>query len=343
MATLKDVATTAGVSVATVSRFLNGTLDLPPRTVGLIETAIRKLRYVPNPHARRLSLGRSDTIGLVVPDIATPFFSKLVAAVEQEADRRGLSLSLHATLNSADREMLYLDTIRRHHVDGLIFVTNHAGSPALAQAVNASGKVVVLDEDVPGSTVPKLFCDNEHGGYLAGAHLAAAGHRHVLFAGGGDDLLSGRRRYRGCLRAFREIAGEGVTVERVAGPYTLETGREAARRLLASTPRPGCVFAASDDVLIGMLEVLMESEIVIPDDLSIVSFDDVGPLHLFAPPITAVRQPVRELGARALALLLDTDWDDDQRAPGEALLPVKLIERKSVAPPVRPPSRGTQQ
>jgi LacI family transcriptional regulator len=111
MASLKDVAQAAGVSVTTVSRFLNGTLDLPDRTRTAVEAAILALKYQPNPHARRLSRGRSDTIGLVIPDVATPFFATLVAAVEAEADRRGLGLTLHATLNRREREQSCCDFV----------------------------------------------------------------------------------------------------------------------------------------------------------------------------------------------------------------------------------------
>lgn len=329
-ANLKDVARVAGVSVTTVSRFLNGSLELPDRTRGLVETAIRDLDYVPNAHARRLSLGRSDTIGLVVPDIATPFFATFVAAVEAEADRRGLALALHATLNRVGRETGYLGAIRRNHVDGLIFVTNHADDGTLARAINASGKVVVVDEDVPGTEVPKLFCDNDMGGYLAGLHLARAGHREVMFVGGVDAMISGARRFGGFRRAMAEVWGDGARVVRHAGAYTVASGQAAGARFLAECRSCTAIFATSDELTIGLLEALRDSGVSVPRDVSVVGFDDVGPLHLFAPGITAIRQPVRDLGARALALLLDED-----SAPAEVLLPVTLIERDSVAPPLR--------
>ncbi len=146
---LKDVATKAGVSVATVSRLLNGSLELPAETKARIDAAIRALNYVPNPHARRLSRGRSDTIGLVVPDIGNPFFGTLVAAVEEEADRRGLALTLFATLNRPGREISYLRLLARNHIDGLVFITNHPETDELAELINATGNVVVVDEDVP--------------------------------------------------------------------------------------------------------------------------------------------------------------------------------------------------
>jgi LacI family transcriptional regulator len=335
VASLKDVARVAGVSVTTVSRFLNGSLELPHRTRDLIETAIRNLNYVPNPHARRLSLGRSDTIGLVVPDIATPFFATLVAAVEAEADLRGLALALYATLNRAGREKSYLNAIHRNHVDGLIFITNHPDDGTLAEAINRSGRVVILDEDVPGTAVPKLFCDNEMGGYLAGRHLARAGHREVLFVGGVDAMISGARRFAGFRRAMTEAWGTDAGLVRYAGEYTVDFGRAAGKRYLTEGRACTAIFATSDELTIGLLEVLRESGVSVPRDVSVVGFDDVGPLHLFAPGITAVRQPVRALGSRALSLLVDSDPATMTDSAQEELLPVTLIERDSVAPPLR--------
>lgn len=335
MANLQDVATAAKVSKTTVSRYLNGSLELPARTAEAIDTAIRQLSYVPNPHARRLSLGRSDTIALVVPEISTPFFATFVAAVEAEADRRGLSLALHATLNRPDREMSYLDHIRHGHADGLIFITNHAGDGRLADRINANGRCVVVDEDVPGARVPKLFCDNESGGHLAGRHLAQAGHRHALFIGGVDQMISGARRYAGFLRGMREVAPD-ARIERIRGAYTFEAGREAARAFVArpAGERPTAIFATSDELVIGLYEILREAGLSVPRDVSVVGFDDVGPLHLFAPAVTAVRQPVGDLGKRALQLLLDSDPAEQGKFPQEELLPVTLIERASVAPPI---------
>jgi LacI family transcriptional regulator len=332
---LKDVAGAAGVSVTTVSRFLNGSLELPAETRKRIEDAIRELDYRPNPHARRLSRGRSDTIGLVVPDIANPFFATLVAAVEEEAEHRGLALSLFATLNRSGREVAYLQLIERNHVDGLIFVTNHPDDGQLAELINRTGKVVVADEDVPGANVPKLFCDNEEGGYLAGRHLTENGHRKVLFAGGPDEMISAQRRYRGLDRAMRERFGTEAELLSYAGDYTVAFGRDVARRFIAEGKPATAIFASSDEIAIGMIEVFRAEGISIPGDVSVVGFDDVGPLHLFAPPLTAVRQPVRAIGARALSLLLETNWQEWDFSSAEELLPVEIVVRNSVAPPTK--------
>lgn len=330
---LKDVATAAGVSVATVSRLLNGSLELPAETKARIDAAIRELNYVPNPHARRLSRGRSDTIGLVVPDIGNPFFGTLVAAVEEEADRRGLALTLFATLNRPGREISYLRLLARNHVDGLVFITNHPETDDLAALINATGNVVVVDEDVPGATVPKLFCDNAQGGRLAGEHLADHGHRRVLYVGGPEDMLSTQRRFLGFQAALTERFGDTLALTRYCGNYTVEYGREAARRFLAEGRPATAIFASSDEIAIGMVEVLRAEGVRIPEDVSMIGFDDVAPLHLFAPALTAVRQPVRAIGQRALSLLLETNWDERSASATEELLPVEIVVRNSVAPP----------
>lgn len=330
---LKDVARTAGVSVATVSRLLNGSLELPADTKARIEDAIRQLNYVPNPHARRLSRGRSDTIGLVVPDIGNPFFGMLVAAVEEEADRRGLAVSLFATLNRPGRELSYLRLLARNHVDGLVFVTNHPDTDELAELISATGKVVVVDEDVSGASVPKLFCDNEQGGRLAGEHLAGYGHERVLYVGGPAEMLSTQRRFLGLEAALRTHCGSEPSIMRYCGNYTAEFGREAALRFLSEGRPATAIFASSDEIAIGMIEVLRAQGVRIPQDVSMIGFDDVGPLHLFDPPLTAIRQPVRAIGQRALSLLAETNWEQETPAHPEELLPVEIVVRSSVAPP----------
>ena len=328
---LRDVSRRAGVSVTTVSRFLNGSLELPVKTRERIENAIKALDYRPNPHARRLSLGRSDVIGMVVPDIANPFFAMLVASVESEAHERGLSVSLNATLNKAGREYLYLDQLSHNHIDGLIFVTNHPDDGQLAQQINRAGRVVVVDEDVPNARAPKLFSDNTKGGWLAGNHLAENGHSHVVFVGGPAGMISAIRRYEGLQSGLRDHWGDRTRTSCLSGSYTIEFGHEAAQHFLQMSDRPTAIFAGSDEIAIGMLEVFRANGIVVPRDVSMIGFDDVGPLHLFASPVTAIRQNVRHMGVRALEVLTETDWQNESGDYAEELLPVEIVTRESVA------------
>ncbi|TDL78275.1 LacI family transcriptional regulator [Palleronia sediminis] len=323
---LKDVARRAEVSAATVSRFLNGSLDLPETTRTRIERAVRDLDYHPNPHARRLSLGRSDTIALVIPDIANPFFARLAAAMESHAAQHGKMMTLQATMNRSDRELAALEIAATNLVDGLVFMTNHMPPPEVAQRINRFSRAVLVDEDVRGARMPRLLCDNEMGGFLAGDLLYRNGHRRIAYIGGRADLLSTGARLNGLSRGMMGIA----PVRSYGDDHATASGRDLARRFLDERQDETAIFVGSDELTIGVLEVFRARDIRIPDEISIVSFDDVRSLHLMTPAITAVAQPVETIGRRAVEILLKGDWDDSAFGTTTELLPVTLTERGSV-------------
>ncbi len=332
VARLQDVALAAEVSVATVSRFLNGSLTLPPATAKRIDRAIRALNYRPNAQARRLSLGRSETIGLVIPAIANPFFAQLADAVELAAEARGLSVLLCLSRNQIRRELDYLALLQSNHVDGLLFLTNRTETAGLAKAINAARHVVVVDEDVPGTAVPKVFAANEQGGLLAGEHLLQAGHRALAFVGGPWGMLSTTERLAGFRHAVAS-SPRSATVSEFYCDYSTEAGRQIADAVLDGRPAATAVFVTSDVVALGMLERLRERGVTVPQDLSLITFDDVGPLHLFAPPLSAIRQPVADMGMQAVALLMSHIAGTAPAEAGPVRLPVELVARASVAPP----------
>lgn len=333
-ASLKDVAKEAGLSPAAVSRHLNGTLELPDETRQRIDKAVRHLGYRPNPHARRLSLGRSDTITLIVPDIANPFFATLAASVEQAATRRGQIVQFHATSNSEAREVAVLQLAADMRSDGVVFCTNRRPGPAVAKAIAALPQAVIVDEAVPGAQAPHIFADNLQGGYLAGRHLAALSHRNVAYIGGGPDLRSTQLRAQGLRQGLKDGSGaENVSVKVLSGQHDVASGRRLTAELLEGPCPETAIFVGSDELAIGVIEMLRIRDLRIPDDMSLVSFDGARALHLYDPPITAIRQPAQRLGERAVELLLD-DLDGTQASPDMVEhLPVELIERSSVAPP----------
>jgi LacI family transcriptional regulator len=342
MANLRDVAKRAGVSVATISRMLNGTLHPSDSTRSAINAAILELNYRPNPYARSLSRGRSDIVRMLVPDIKVPFFASLVAAVEDAAFARGQELALSVTLNRPGRELRYLDSVSARHVDGLIFVTNHSMTEQLVERITAGRRVVLLDEDVPGALAPRLFCDNLGGGQTAGRHLVEHGHARVAVIGPGDDMMSAKLRFEGFSSVLRAAWGVDAHIVRCSGQYTVEDGRRMCTEALDADPELTAIFAMSDEMVMGALEVLSARGLRVPDDISLVGFDDILPLHLFSTPVTSIRQPVDEMGRRALEVLLDTDWDDPEARTRVILVPVGLIERSSVAS-VSPPTAATAQ
>lgn len=326
---LKDVAKRADVSVATVSRYLNGFLELPDGTRGRIDRAVADLDYRPNPHARRLSLGRSDTIALIIPDIANPFFSRLAAAMEACAAERGKMVTLHATMNRGDREIAALENASQNLVDGLVFITNHMPPADVAQRINNFSRAVVLDEDVKGARAPRVLCDNEQGGFLAGQVLYQAGHRKIAYIGGREDLFSTTARLAGLQRGMQGIAPLHSYVD----DHAAASGRELAQRFLRESDGETALFVGSDELTVGVLEIFHAQGVRVPEDISLVSFDNVRSLHLFAPAITAVEQPVSAMGRRAVEMLLEGDWDNPKFLETTELLPVRLIERQSVSAP----------
>lgn len=327
---LKTVAQEAGVSSTTVSRYLNGTLELPEVTRDRIDAAVIKLNYHPNPHARRLSLGRSDTIAVILPDIANPFFAKLAAAIELAATSHSSMVLLHATFNKSDRELEALKRASQNRVDGVIFVTNRTPGAEVAEQLNEFSRAVILDEDVPGGVAPRLLCDNEQGGMLAGRHLRSAGHRHVAYFGGGIDLHSTQKRLAGLQRGLTESGRTYITPTFFLGDHSATSGRELAEQFLAQVRQETAIFSGSDELTVGILEVFKEHGVRIPEDFSLISFDDARSLHLFSPPVTAVRQPVDLLGKHAVDILFSPDWEKPDFKSRTELLPVELIERGSV-------------
>ncbi len=328
-ARVKDVAAAANVSAAAVSRYLNGKLTLPQGTADRIDAAITRLQYQTNPHARRLSLGRSETLGLVVPDIANPFFAILADAIQQAAEAEGFEVLIAATRNRLERELAALDRFGQQRTEGILFVTNHADDGTLARRFDPHHPVVLLDEDIAGTTAPKLFVANETGGRLAAEHLLAHGHRRLGILGGPPGLMSGLERHRGFRTALAAAGAELVFEDH--GDYSVNAGRLGAHRMLSMARPPTAVFATSDATVLGLLDATRMRGVAVPGALSVVGFDDIGPWHLLDPPLTAIRQPVEDLGRGGVKLLLAAMRGT--ATPDASRLPVELISRGTVARP----------
>jgi LacI family transcriptional regulator len=329
MATLSDVADAAGVSPTLVSRYLNNRIELPAATRERIDAAIARLDYRPNLLAKRLSTGKTEAIGLVTSEIGNPFFAELAAAIELEAERHGYAVYISSTRGDRAREVDAIHRLRDRHVDGLIMMTNSPDDGTLAALLSAHGNVVLVDEDIPGPSVPRIFVENEHGAWLATTHLIDAGHGDIALVGGPSGLLSVRERLAGFERAMREH-GIGVRQDWVLlGDYSREFGQAAAGRLLGETERPSAILACSDYIAIGVLQAFRQRGLDVPRDISLVGFDDMPFAELIDPPLTTVRQPVAEIGRLAFERLLARL--NDTEAPPLTRLPVQLVARRSVA------------
>jgi LacI family transcriptional regulator len=254
--TIRDVAAAAQLSVTAVSRHFNNRIVLPAETVARIEAAANDLGYRPNVTARRLSLGSSESLGLVLSDIAYPFFSAIASAAEAECARLGYSLLIFNSRNIASNEIAHLRRIESAQVDGILFMTNHPGSSEITETINRVGNVVLLDEDVRNADAPRLYARNHQGGLLATRHLLAAGHRRIAYIGGDQSLISSSQRMAGYREAL-DAAGIQFDPALVLFPgYQAKDGEAAFGALDRLKDPPTAIFAAADVVALGILRAV---------------------------------------------------------------------------------------
>jgi LacI family transcriptional regulator len=316
-----------------VSRYLNKKISLPETSARRIEEAKERLNYQPNATARNLILGQTRMLGLIVPDITNPFFSTLASAVEAEAFELGYSVLLCNTHTDTRREYYYLDLLSGDRVDGILFLSNNASDVGLRERLGRRTDVVVLDEDTPGVQAPKVFSENENGGYLATRHLLEQGHPHVAYVGGSADLYSAQERFQGYLRALTEFGVAPDPHLHFHGAYAYDYGASVFRSIQDVTPWPSAVFAASDYIAVGILNAAAEAGVRVPEDLSLVGFDDVPFARVLRPPLTTIRQPIERLGQCGTRLLIELLENKGSPAPHDPLyLPVELVVRSSVVP-----------
>jgi LacI family transcriptional regulator len=337
--TIYDVARLAGVSTATVSRSLNGTGQIAPSTRLAIDAAVSELGYQPNRIARSLVTKSTQTIALLLPEITNPFYGSLVSGIEQRTLELGYTILLCTTEGDAGREETYLNLLRSQQVDGALVDGLVLPPERIASFVAGGFPIVCLDLDVDSTAVPLVQVDNVRGGRMATEHLLGLGHTRIAHVAGAPELGISGERVEGYRAALREAGIEPDARLLAAGNFTEDGGYEAARELLARRPRPTAVFAANDLSAVGVLAAVAESGRRVPEDVSVVGFDDLRLAAYTTPPLTTIHQPAREIGARATSLLVDLTRGKKVRRRRHLLEP-ELVVRRSTAPPPRRGVRG---
>jgi LacI family transcriptional regulator len=304
-ASIRDVASLAGVSVGTVSNVLNRPEQVGERTRDRVLAAIEDLGFVRNESARHLRAGRSRTIGLVVLDIANPFFTDVARGVEEIANARGLSVILCNSDDRPDKEAAHLDVLAEQRVQGVLITPTTDLSPHL-DALRARGiPVVLVDRRAPTPDLCAVAVDDVLGGRLAAGHLLERGHRRIAFVGGHSHLRQVQERRAGVESAVREVPDAELTV---LSPeeLTVAGGRDAAGRVIGipAARRPTAAVCANDLLALGVLQEMVRQHVRVPDELAIVGYDDIEFAAAAAVPLTSVRKPRQELGRRAAELLL---------------------------------------
>jgi LacI family transcriptional regulator len=339
--TIRDVARAANVSISTVSHVLSGKRPTSGATRQRVEDVIERLGYRPNRVAQSLVWRRPFALGLIIPDITNPYFPAFALGAEDRVRERGYTLVLGNSEYDARREESYLELVRSQQLAGAIYCLGDEMSPILAQIQRAveEGLAVVLVHS-PMASVPTVCADNRQGGRLAAEHVLNLGHHAIgiISALPLDEGMADRE--AGFLDVLRE---RGMAVDRTAVPsmygnHQIDGGRMATLELLEHAPDLTAIFVLNDLMALGALAATQSTGRRVPEDVSIVGFDNIPFAELANPPLTTVGQPIRQLGVQAADLLLSVIEDGAAPPASESsqpnvLLPNQLIVRGSTAPP----------
>ena len=332
MATIYDIAKYVGVSAGTVSRALSRPEKVLPDTRRRIEQAAAALGYEPNASARTLKTQRSGKILITVPDIGNPFFAQILKGAEEAAQAAGYAVLLGDTEHQAEREERYAQMLPRNQADGMI-VLGHRLPPTAREIVRQFGpKAPVVNgcEFDPTLGIPSVHIDNAAAARTAMEHLYALAHVRIAVVGGPADNPLHRQRLEGA-RAAALAYGRLESLMVVPGDFSVESGHLAATRFLGQAAAPTAAFCFSDQMALGVLAACRNLGVRVPEDFSVVGFDDLASSRYLSPPLTTISQPMREIGVRAARLLLAIIEGVD--VPHQQTLDFRLMLRGSTAAP----------
>ena len=330
---IKDIARAADVSHSTVSRALSDSDLVRATTKARILRLAREMGYSPDARARSLVLGRTHTIGVVVTTFTDPFIAEVVQAVETAAHQHGYSLILASSNSEPEREMAAVQMLWSKRVDGLIVTSSRIGALYQSRLDSLGVPVVLINshQEQQGPYTFSVTMDNRHGGALATAHLLELGHRRVAYVSGPADHSDDLERMAGYRQALAkaDIVYDPALI--VQGTGRAGGGQVAWASLAALPNRPSAVFCYNDMTAIGLLRVVREANLSIPLDLSVVGFDDIPLASYVEPRLTTIAQPKRDLGAKAMAMVLALMMNDGPKTATVANTVVqgRLIVRES--------------
>ncbi|BCG57720.1 LacI family DNA-binding transcriptional regulator [Paenibacillus sp. URB8-2] len=327
--TIKDVAKMANVSIATVSRVLNNLGGYTDKTKQRVNEVIKEIGYQPNAIARGLINKRTQTIGVLFPNVSSSFSSDILQGVEDFAHSRNYSIVVCNTDDDGKRTMKYLQLLREKQVDGIIFSSSVLKDEYREAIGHMKIPVVLISSQGNDAAIPYVKIDDSLAAYDAVDYLVAKGHRKIaMISGGKDDVLTGSPRVQGYLRALQK---HGIPFDErylVYGDFRFESGYREFETLLRTVPDLTAVFAASDEMAIGVLSAAYKHGLKVPDDISVIGFDGLQLSSMVVPPLTTVRQPLVEMGQMASEILIQM-IETSEAAKGK-IVDHSIVERQSV-------------
>jgi LacI family transcriptional regulator len=333
--TMKRIAGELGVSITTVSKVLNNHGDIGHATRARVLAKVAELGYQPNAVARSLTLRRTSTLGIVIPDLMHSFFVEIVAGLEAIASARGYGLLLCSSNEDARKERAELEILRQRQVDGVVLASaNAAGNTDLLQRLTAIGVgLVMIDrDDHPAVRCDRVLTDDEEVGRLATAHLLAQGRRAVAHIAG-PPIVHAKRRADGYRQALRKHGVRAHPEWIARGGFMEADGYRAMKRLLAQTPRVDAIFAANDPAAIGAMKAIWDAGLRVPDDVAVVGAGNIAHGDLLRVPLSTVSWSREELGRRAAELILDRVGPNPDGKVRRVIIPPQLVVRRSSGGP----------
>jgi LacI family transcriptional regulator len=332
--TMKRIAADLGVSITTVSKVLNNHADIGPATRARVLARVEELGYRPNAVARSLTLRRTHTLGVVIPDLMHSFFVEVVAGIESVASARGYGLLLCSSTENPHKERSELEMLRSRQVDGILLASVHGSDNAelLQRMASVSALVMIDRDDHPHVRCHRVLTDDELVGRMATAHLLASGRRAIAHICG-PALAHARRRESGYLAALHDAGIEPAAEWIVRGGFMDGDGYQAMQRLLAGTPAIDAVFAANDPAAIGAMQAIWDAGLRVPDDIAVVGAGDIAHGDLLRVPLTTVGWAKEELGRRAAELLMAQLGEHPDEAPLPADRTTDEAFKRVVIPP----------
>ena len=332
--TIKDVARHTGLSPSTVSRVLNRSGYVSPDTLRRVEEAVVELGYRPNWLARGLKGKPSNLIGLIIPDISNTYYTAVAQALVDALRAKDYEAVLCVNNEDPRIDLHYLQILQQKRVDGILYAhPSHGSNSAFVRELALGGlPIVELNRQREGDLLDSALADNRQGAYLMTQYLLRYGHRRIGLILGESDLTTGGNRLEGYRNALSEaeVVGDPALVR--MGSFTRAHGEAATRALLALSQPPTVIFAGSNRILMGCLAVFAERGLVVPEDMSVVAFDNSEWLSIWRPPITAVDVAIDAMAGLAVDLLLRRIADAGaERKPVTYLLSTSIVERGSVA------------
>ncbi|RKN86976.1 LacI family DNA-binding transcriptional regulator [Paenibacillus ginsengarvi] len=331
--TIYDIAKAAGVSIATVSKVINGTGRISTDTRERVHEIMQELDYQPSVVASALTGKSTFTIGLLIPDLANPLYAEIARSVEDRGRELGFNLVMCSTDNNPRREGDYITFLKQKKVDGIIISTGISNEAVLQSLHTQNIPVAFVTRDhIPGMDADSVRVDDYLGGYRAASHLLGLGHRHVAVLTEQLSLSSSSDRVRGFIHALEEAGieeGGPVVVESFS---SIEEGRRQTLELLISEDAPTALFACNDLLAIGAVQAAKELRLTIPWDVSIIGFDNTMLAGIVDPPLTTISQPIAEMGRRVMDLIIQ-EVRGEKKGKTAIVLTPELVVRQSTTFP----------